>query len=1475
MKHSFYHWGFLLIFSLFSVKSFGQSVSLTEGCAPLELHFTAPDGMSSYFWNFGDGVSSELSNPVNIYTTPGKYNVTFHETQGGPVIKTLIITVFPEPVIRFDVVELGCVPYDAEFKNAVEISPLVPVNKYIWVFGDGDKSEGPADVTHTYAQAGSYNVSLGIETDHASCNITRLFSSAVEVTTKPKASFSTTPTDLFSCTAPLIVGFQNTSTGTKSLQHSWELGNGVSNNSLNPPAQTYQEGIYTLKLKVNYANAPSCADSITRTVSVGTPKPIIVVSEDSFCMHSVIEVSTPTPGFPTWDVGDDYMLLLAPGTAERDQFNQRRFGLTYSKYGPRTVRLNIQSSDGRCSGDTSVTLHVKGFDIEAIAAPDTVCQLPVTVAYRVNASVPLDTIRWEFSDIEDQALKYDSIVNPVRIYDSIGRPDEYYIGLWRKAMTATVTGLSNDLQCSFSSKVESVIDLPVAHFKPLSDTKGCVPLQVSFQDSSFFSKEIRHWIWHYGDGKVDTTYALLGKVSHIYERPGDYQAFLVIETENGCVDTSFAILVEAGTSLADEIDFDADRKEVCPGEPVEFAVTRTSPLVDAYHFRTEDNRSFHCSDRDVVQWSYKHMTGLQDVTLLVDYNGCISGVTKDNFITIKGAVAKIDYTAVCSAPYEYTFRSKSQNATSLQWDFADGNTSDLETIIHTFADNKNYLIRLTAQNEDGCAPSVATATIQVRDVKAVIEMDSLVCINTDQVLDGGQSLDVHAECYTGYTWQFPTLSSQRPLTTASARSTFSFASPGWHTARLIVKDVHGCRDTAEARFKVYDMQVDALADDYDICIPATVAFTDLTKADTLIDQWEWTFGGGLSSTQQNTSQTYLNPPGSNGLYPVSLTVTDVLGCKEKMEFTIGYYKPQSTITATKQGRICFGDSISLSASDYTEKGSNLAFRWDFGNGTTGADQMHKLLYDSLKTYTVRLTYEEIGSGCKDSTQLVVYQQEYPKAGFETNKDVEKTFCADLDLTFRDTSLFYPGSPAAANRWSFGNGQSATNRNEYSLTYGKGVYTVMLIASTTYQCRDTASRVFEVFKPEGKMATDKQAICKGDSILFSLRDTVDVYSYTWAFGDGDTLSNVDSVHHRFNFHPPNGTTIGRLRLLDKQGCSTVEEQPLYIHRVIAGFRRDSVICYNDGPNQFTNTSINDHTRRWFFGDGHSSDESNPVHQYDTAGTYHVTIAIADDRYGCVDTVSKSVTIHANPVLTVAGDTGCLGNTLTMQVINPKPENTYKWSPEEGLNDPWSPAPLVNIAFSRTYSVVETDTNNCIDRGEAYAMVVRPIGLSDWDTTIIVGDTAIIPVRKPDFYIFNWSPEEGLSCPDCDYPAVQPLEDIVYTLTVTDSLGCFVHPFEQTIYVKPETFVKLPTTFTPNSDGNNDIIYVKGWGIKELLDFRIFNRWGQEIYSSNDLNQGWDGTFNGVVQASDVYVYKVKVLTWRGEELYDEGYINLLH
>jgi gliding motility-associated-like protein len=82
----------------------------------------------------------------------------------------------------------------------------------------------------------------------------------------------------------------------------------------------------------------------------------------------------------------------------------------------------------------------------------------------------------------------------------------------------------------------------------------------------------------------------------------------------------------------------------------------------------------------------------------------------------------------------------------------------------------------------------------------------------------------------------------------------------------------------------------------------------------------------------------------------------------------------------------------------------------------------------------------------------------------------------------------------------------------------------------------------------------------------------------------------------------------------------------------------------------------------------------------------------------------------------------------------------------------------------------------------------------------------------------------------------------------------------VHIEPKASVDVPTAFTPNGDGINDIIYVDGWGIRKLNYFRIYNRWGELLFESNDIKIGWDGTYKGVPQNMETYVWQVSVETY---------------
>jgi gliding motility-associated-like protein len=139
-------------------------------------------------------------------------------------------------------------------------------------------------------------------------------------------------------------------------------------------------------------------------------------------------------------------------------------------------------------------------------------------------------------------------------------------------------------------------------------------------------------------------------------------------------------------------------------------------------------------------------------------------------------------------------------------------------------------------------------------------------------------------------------------------------------------------------------------------------------------------------------------------------------------------------------------------------------------------------------------------------------------------------------------------------------------------------------------------------------------------------------------------------------------------------------------------------------------------------------------------------------------------------------------------------------------------------------------------------------------------------------YFWSPGTGLNDVNI-YNPVSTLntnaDSIKYKVTVTLPEGC---KGEDYIVVKvfktaPEIFV--PSGFTPNGDGRNDVLKPITVGISKLDYFRVFNRWGQLIYETNQINKGWDGTINGTPQSSDTFVFMVQGSDYTGKVVFRKG------
>ena len=123
--------------------------------------------------------------------------------------------------------------------------------------------------------------------------------------------------------------------------------------------------------------------------------------------------------------------------------------------------------------------------------------------------------------------------------------------------------------------------------------------------------------------------------------------------------------------------------------------------------------------------------------------------------------------------------------------------------------------------------------------------------------------------------------------------------------------------------------------------------------------------------------------------------------------------------------------------------------------------------------------------------------------------------------------------------------------------------------------------------------------------------------------------------------------------------------------------------------------------------------------------------------------------------------------------------------------------------------------------------------------------------------------NISCTDCPSPVVQPMETTTYTVVVSDENECFTfESFDYLIQVTEEYRIGVPEAFTPNNDQINDFIKVDGWGIKNLLEFRIYNRWGNEVFYTNNLDESWDGNFEDAPQPIGTYTYLIRAEMWDG-------------
>ena len=1421
----------LILLLLGAVITKAQTVNKTQGCAPLtNVNFSSPTPGN---WNFGNGSSSiNQTNATANYGTPGNYIATF--SQGGTEIWRDTIVVFGKPSPIFSPTNTsGCVPFTTTFNNTSVGGGGSAITKHEWSFGDGGTSllQNP---TYTYTIIGTYGVSLTV-TDANGCDSATTLNNLITVGAPPTASFTTTPSPANSCNAPFQVSITNTSTnstgGTNNLNYAWDFGNGETSNLRDPNPVTYtQNGTYTIRLTVSQAG--SCSREFTRNVVIGSPIANFT-APDTICVGSTQQLINTSLG------ANSYQWTI--GSSNYVTFNATH---TFNTPGLQQIRLVANSNLG-CSGDTIKTIYVDAVTANFTRTPSYVCDEPFCIQYNSTVSSNVSQINWDFGGQGNSTLANPRFCYPIDT-------SEYYIHN-RKLISVRLTA-SNARGCSVQRIYTDTVYPLTAFFIP-DVHEGCAPLIVNFQDSTRSRENIISWNYNFGDGNFSNQ----ENPSHTFTTPGEYLVVLNVQNAAGCRDTSYPVLIKVGEPVG-QLNFNISPTTVCIGDTVTFTDTNNNPNINFVYFDVEGMQSKGCKNGTEQFFVPTNSIGTKDVTYKVNYNGCLSERTVTDAITINGSVSEFHFIGNCSTPLTYSFVHNIQGASSWQWNYGDGNTSGNlttgDTITHTYGNTGNYTVTLTTQS-NGCPNQEFTQQVKVREVQAIITPPGTLCADVDYVINANNTVDAESDCNTAYHWD---RGPKTPVTiTGSPNNTFRFTSTGNALVRLIAKDINGCKDTATISVRVTDVDAGISADKITGCMPLTVNFTDTTKSDFPITSYSWRVGNTIISNRDTAKLVLTNVTVPSTT--VRLFVQDSLGCRDTTQIVISPILPDTSFTANLVNR-CTGDSILFTPSN---SGRLASFAWNFGDNTpirNGRPIRHA--YSAGGIYTVTLTVTDT-NGCTGTRTRLNYitVQDYPQAGFTTSLNNTFTACYPANVQFNDTSVSLTTS---TRTWDLGTGGAVVANPSVGTTYNApGIYKTSLIRATSFGCRDTAVVNVNIIGPVANIEIDKNNLCVGESITLSIRDSSNVSSFAWDYGDGTNAINTNPTTHRYNAYPVGGSTVVQLIMYTKDSvCSATRNQTINIREVEARFTvSDSILCISN-PLSISNNSLGADVTSWTFSNNQSSMDFNPGPiDFTATGPYNIRLIVENSAFGCIDTLIRTGFVVNNPIINNVNDAEiCRNDSVFYQVTGAV---NYAWEPSVYVSNPNVANTYLFPDLTTTFTLTATDINGCTSVVTPTVSVIQPIStIFAEDTCVVVGDVFSIGQNLGPQYNYRWSGNNTswincLTCPVLENQRItKELGNLQLTLTYTDSLSCFNNKIEFELCILPSYKVSLPDGFSPDGDNINDVIKVRGHGIKELLEFKIYNRWGELVYEGKDINQGWDGVYKDARQGSETFVYQVTVL-----------------
>lgn len=891
---------------------------------------------------------------------------------------------------------------------------------------------------------------------------------------------------------------------------------------------------------------------------------------------------------------------------------------------------------------------------------------------------------------------------------------------------------------------------------------------------------------------------------------------------------------------------------------------------------------------------------------------CNIGVIKFDF-NLPAVVADFNIPNTVCAPVLLEFHNTSQrisDSTTFFWDFGDGTTSTVENPYHTYSQSGSYTITLVAQDAGSCnfADTAYRELVVLSNSNNILD-DVGVCYG-DFIQIG---IPPSGSASITYEWQPQTGLSNPNISNP-------IAAPEVSTTYYLYISDGVCIDTITQHVEVETLQVDA-GHEIVVCAGNSVILSPVVSGNAVHYYW----------SESPTFSSYLNTDFTNPQLEVRPTVSTMYYLRVEgnyctVESRVSVRISDFYLTAPDGYVVCYGDSMQISVTP-SEQGI-YSYSWQpagsvVSGGGTASPWVRPLqntvfsvtatnVYGCTATLDIpvqirrfesEVTIQDVNcyGGYDGSVSLAVTGGVSPyfynwsngattaalsnlAAGTYTVTVTDNTGCKGVDS-------FYVAQPAPlqvqqVQMQSVFCDQSCNGWVSVTASGGTAPYTyTWLHGASGCVASELCAGIYTVDVADGHGCHVTGTFSVADSSSYDLTYQLTPLSCA---GDCDAAIALTTDFAPFghqvvwNQNPSQtGDSIGDLCAGLYQAVVTVDNGCSYniylqIDAVTAlqfvNLFATPPLCYGD-ENGLLQTDIVGGTAP-FTAQINGVETEFPVEGL-ASGTYSVSVT---DAVGCrVDTVIELLQpsplvlseVHRSPPCAEV----CLG-TIDLTVTGGTEPHRYIWSNEET-------SPVVDHLCTGEYTVTVTDRNGCTATlsVELTDSTTFPTDITAWceEDTIYAGETThLFSTELGSPFQYQWVPPAGVENPTAASSVARPLVTTDYVVVVTDEFGC-IRTDTVLIFVRDviceEPYVFVPNAFSPNGDGRNDILYVRGEVIQEVV-FKVYDRWGEKVFETTDLSNGWDGTFRGQPCEPGVYDYHLQVTCLGTKRYFKKGNVTLL-